>query len=357
MEFSNKENIPIKMKQTNDHNHNQTDSAYGSLKSMDGADLSFLSCTEIFSDEQMQIIESKQPPKQNAYPSHTQQIVYAKPLTVKSELDAKLYEDNRVLCNLVKTEQRYLPRHMDYFKTVQVEVKPHMRKIVSDWMLEVAQELRCGLEVFCLAMNLMDRFLAKQRIDKSKLQLLGAVCLFLSSKFKETSPIPSEQLVMYTDFSVTIEELREWELFVLYKLKWDLGAVTGLDYLDYTLPCLQFHASLSPATPASTVKRHAETVVTLCATHYLFSYVRPSVIAASAVAVTYRSLVHKFSQEGMRQFLDNLQKVTHVDRAEIEACSAAMLQTFPDFLTSSKPTEQDSLVNSFENSSLLVSSC
>ena len=57
-----------------------------------------------------------------------------------------------------------------------------MRKIVSDWMLEVCQELCCPPEVFCLAMNLMDRFLAKTRIEKSQLQLLGAVCLFLSSK-------------------------------------------------------------------------------------------------------------------------------------------------------------------------------
>ena len=357
MEISNKENItPPAMKQNNNT-----------------SDYSFLSCTEIFCEP---LIESKQPQKQNNNIYHQQQM-YPKLLQVKSQVDPSLVADTRVLSNLIRTESRYLPKYPNYFKTVQVEVKPHMRKIVSDWMLEVSQELCCPPEVFCLAMNLMDRFLAKCRIEKSQLQLLGAVCLFLSSKFKETAPIPSEKLVMYTDFSVSLEAIREWELFVLYKLKWDLGAVTGLDYLDYILPQLSFHASVE----AREVRRHTETVIALSATHYLFSYVRPSVIAASAIAVTYRSLLSseaQFSEHGARQFLDSLQTVTQADLAEVEACSAAMFQTLPDFLTSSKPSSQispslssspssssdpaspeaqDTLVNSFGNSSFLVKSC
>merc|ERR1712154_229726 len=227
--------------------------------------------------------------------------------------DQTLVEDDRVLINLIKNEQRYLPRYQNYFKTVQVEVKPHIRKIVSDWMLEVCRPP----EVFCLAMNLMDRFLAKTRIEKSQLQLLGAVCLFLSSKFKEAAPIPSEKLVMYTDFSVSLEDIREWELFVLYKLKWDLSACTGLDYLDHLLPKLK----LEPSVETRAMRRHTETVIALSATHYLFSYVRPSLIAASAIAVTYRSLSPQLSQEAASPFLDDLCLVTRTDPAELQACS------------------------------------
>merc|ERR1711978_337229 len=113
----------------------------------------------------------------------------------------------------------------------------------------------------------MGRFLAKQRIQKSQLQLLGAVCLFLSSKFKETAPISSEKLVMYTDFSVSLEDIREWELLVLYKLKWDLCASTGLDFLDHLLPRLP----IPPHIDQQRLRRHVETSVALSSTLYTFA--------------------------------------------------------------------------------------
>jgi hypothetical protein len=46
------------------------------------------------------------------------------------------------------------------------------------------------------------------RISKSQLQLLGAACLFLSSKFKALDHISSDKLVMYTDYSITAQELK-----------------------------------------------------------------------------------------------------------------------------------------------------
>jgi len=326
MDFENKENIQIKEHQVMD----------------------FLSCSEIFCES---IVESK-PLKQNF-----QHQMYPKLMQVKAQVDLTIVEDERVLLNLVRNEQRYLPKYPDYFRSVQIEVKPHMRKIVSDWMLEVCQELHCPPEVFCLAMNLMDRFLAKCRIEKSQLQLLGAVCLFLSSKFKETVPIPSEKLVMYTDFSCSMEDIREWELLVLYKLKWDLSASTGLDYLDHVLPRLPINMT----TDMNSLRRQTETAIALSSTHYLFSYVRPSVIAASAVALSLRSQTPRFSEEGARTFLQQLQLLTHTETAELEACSNAMLQSLPAFLTTSldKPSgeTQDCLISNFKKTSLLVKSC
>jgi len=203
-------------------------------------DEGYLSCTEIFCDNldnssSKSVPAAVQPNNNNNNAQHELHNLgksLPKLLQVKAQVDRTLVADDRVLANMIRHETRYLPSNPDYFRYVQPEIRPHMRKIVSDWMLEVCQELACQPEVFCLAMNLMDRFLARCRISKSQLQLLGAVCLFLSSKFKETAPIPSEKLVMYTDFSVSLEEIREWELVVLHKLKWDLCSSTALDYLN-----------------------------------------------------------------------------------------------------------------------------
>jgi len=300
-------------------------------------DEGYLSCNEIFCDN----LDTGKPtvPVQihnSTSFSHQQQQAYTqktlpKVLQVKAMVDKTLTSDSRVLHNMIKNEHRYLPSNPDYFRYVQREIRPHMRKIVSDWMLEVCQELSCQPEVFCLAVNLMDRFLARCRIQKSQLQLLGAVCLFLSSKFKETSPIPSEKLVMYTDFSVTLEEIRDWELIVLHKLKWDLCSSTALDYLDHILPKLIINAKVDH----SMLRRQTETIVALTSTHYMFSYVRPSVIASSAIAVALRCLVPAFSEEGARQFLAGLQTFSQAEACDLEECSTAIIQTLPAYLVSS----------------------
>ena len=83
-----------------------------------------------------------------------------------------------------------------------------MRKIVADWMLEVIQEQNSQPEVFCLAINVLDRFLSQTQIQRQQLQLLGAVCILIASKIREPCPIPGKSLIIYTDYSITAEELK-----------------------------------------------------------------------------------------------------------------------------------------------------
>jgi len=56
-------------------------------------------------------------------------------------------------------------------------------------------------------MNYLDRFLAVVPTRKCNLQLLGAVCMFLASKLKETRPLTAEKLCIYTDNSIRPQEL------------------------------------------------------------------------------------------------------------------------------------------------------
>lgn len=44
--------------------------------------------------------------------------------------------DDRVLQNLLTIEERYLPQ-CSYFKCVQKDIQPYMRRMVATWMLEV----------------------------------------------------------------------------------------------------------------------------------------------------------------------------------------------------------------------------
>ena len=130
------------------------------------------------------------------------------PQTVKALHDPSQLNDARVLQNLLRNEHRFSPEVKDYMKFVQSDITPHMRKLVADWMLGVVHEQNSQPEVFCVAMNLLDRFLCHCCIQKSQLQLLGAVCILIGSKIREPCPIPGKTLITYTDYSITAEELK-----------------------------------------------------------------------------------------------------------------------------------------------------
>ncbi|XP_050841671.1 G1/S-specific cyclin-D2 isoform X2 [Serinus canaria] len=174
--------------------------------------------------------------------------------------DPNLLYDDRVLHNLLTIEERYLPQ-CSYFKCVQKDIQPFMRRMVATWMLEVCEEQKCEEEVFPLAMNYLDRFLAVVPTRKCHLQLLGAVCMFLASKLKETIPLTAEKLCIYTDNSIKPQELLEWELVVLGKLKWNLAAVTPHDFIEHILRKVPL-----PKDKLLLIRKHAQTFIALCAT-------------------------------------------------------------------------------------------
>lgn len=70
--------------------------------------------------------------------------------------------------------------------------------------LQVCEEQRCQDDVFLLSMNYLYRFLAITNIKKNQLQLLGAACMLVASKLRESRPLSAETLVFYTDHSITV---------------------------------------------------------------------------------------------------------------------------------------------------------
>jgi len=211
-------------------------------------------------------------------------------MEIHSKEDPVLLQDSRVLENLIHRQKmetfNQINQSEDYFKTVQTEVRPHMRKIVSDWMLEVTEEQQCQAEVFHLAINYLDRYLATRDMPKSQFQLIACVCMFLASKFKETCPLPAEHLVIYTDYSVSVKDIMQWEMTVLDVLQWDLSAVTPYSIMDHILRTVPFGSKVDP----EVVRKHAETFVALAATEHLFSLKSPATVAISCLGAALRGL-------------------------------------------------------------------
>uniref|UniRef100_A0ACB8F595 Uncharacterized protein n=1 Tax=Sphaerodactylus townsendi TaxID=933632 RepID=A0ACB8F595_9SAUR len=225
---------------------------------------------------------------------------------IRAKRDPQLLSDRRVLQNLLRQEERYSP-NVSYFQCVQKEIQPYMRKMLAFWMLEipmrsiplpicpfdrwatekhpVCEEQKCEEEVFPLAMNYVDRYLSCVPTRKNHLQLLGAVCMLLASKLRDTMPLTVKKLCIYTDNSITQCQVLDWEVLVLEKLKWDLLSVIANDFLDHILQRLSL-----PQNKVDLVKKHAQTFVALCATDYSFAMYPPSMIATGSIGAAVHGL-------------------------------------------------------------------
>ncbi|VEN37480.1 unnamed protein product [Callosobruchus maculatus] len=240
-----------------------------------------------------------------------------------AENETRAYDDptllqDRVLKKLLKTEDRYVLPYPASFAN-QKEVTYEMRKIVSEWMMEVCEEQKCQDEVFYLAMNYLDRFLMCCSIAKNQLQLLGTACMLLASKLRECSPLAGETLVYYTDHSITKQQLWSWELLVLSKLKWDVAAVTPHDFLKHLLNRLPLEDSWHIS--YEMVISHAKTLITLCAREFVFSRYHPSIIASACIgsALCGVGWVCK-SGRSLEDLLQRLTEITCIEKDYVEQC-------------------------------------
>ncbi|XP_015918745.1 G1/S-specific cyclin-D3 [Parasteatoda tepidariorum] len=236
-----------------------------------------------------------------------------------SQVDPVLNGDPRVLQQLIKNEriQGKSFRHINtrcYFKEAQEEVQPHMRRILTKWMMEVCEEQGADDIIFPLATSYVDRFLACVRIRKTQLQLLGAVCLLIASKLRQCRSFTVDALIYYTDYSVSTRDITTWELLVLNTLKWDMAAVIASDFIDPLLSRLNVERE-------DIVRRHAYTFIALCATEYKFTAYSASLLAASCLAVAINGLTWlQKPWESLSALLEHLTELMDINVKYLEIC-------------------------------------
>lgn len=118
--------------------------------------------------------------------------------------------------------------------------------------------------------------------------------MFIAAKLKSSSThYSAETLVIYTDNSITIDQLLVCEQFVMQRLRWDVQSVLAVDILPHLFARL---AASSLANNTSNdynyerLRSYVSNFICACATEYKFSMMPASMIASACLYLALRRL-------------------------------------------------------------------
>ncbi|PQM36900.1 cyclin-A2-1 [Prunus yedoensis var. nudiflora] len=166
-----------------------------------------------------------------------------------------------------------------YMETLQQDITPSMRGILIDWLVEVSEEYKLVPDTLYLTVNLIDRFLSHNYVEKQRLQLLGVTCTLIASKYEEICAPRVEEFCFITDNTYSRDEVLEMESKVLNFLHFQLSVPTTKTFLRRFIHAAQ----ASYKVPCVELELLANYLAELTLAEYGFLKFLPSLIAASAV--------------------------------------------------------------------------
>ncbi|CAD7946604.1 unnamed protein product [Amoebophrya sp. A25] len=114
------------------------------------------------------------------------------------------------------------------------EVSGRMRGILLDWLIEVHYKFKLLPETLYLCVNLIDRFLQKDKcIPKRRLQLMGGTCMLVAAKYEEYRPPEVRDICYIMDNAYQKEDVLEMEVQVLNTLQFSLTTASPLQFLEF----------------------------------------------------------------------------------------------------------------------------
>ncbi|XP_004136337.1 cyclin-A2-2 [Cucumis sativus] len=166
-----------------------------------------------------------------------------------------------------------------YMEQLQQDITANMRGILVDWLVEVSEEYNLVSDTLYLTVNVIDRFLSQNYIEKKRLQLVGVASMLIASKYEEICAPRVEDFCFITDNTYTKGEVVEMESEVLNILHFRLSVPTTKTFLRRFIQSA--HASYK--VPCIELEFLANYLAELTLVEYSFLKFLPSLIAASAV--------------------------------------------------------------------------
>lgn len=128
---------------------------------------------------------------------------------------------------------------LNYLKDKNYEfyLRPTMRSILVDWIIEVHCKFQLLPETLYLAINIMDRYLSFNKVTLPKLQLIAITSLLIAAKFEEVNLPKLSNYSYITDSAYSNEEIKQAEFVILNKLEYNIGWPNPLNFLRRISRC------------------------------------------------------------------------------------------------------------------------
>ncbi|NXT06306.1 CCNG1 protein, partial [Prunella fulvescens] len=205
-------------------------------------------------------------------------------------------------------------------------------------LLSLTQFFGFHTETFSLAVNFLDRFLSKMKVQPKHLGCVGLSCFYLAVKASEEErnvPLATD-LIRISQYRFTVSDMMRMEKIILEKLCWKVKAITAFQFLQLYHSFIQENLSCERRKYLNFER--LETQLKACHCRITFSKAKPSVLALSILALE----IEEQKLLELMEALEFLQLHSKISTRELTFWKELVLKCLTEYSSSkcSKPNVQ-----------------
>ncbi|KAM9330993.1 cyclin-O [Gastrophryne carolinensis] len=212
----------------------------------------------------------------------------------------------------------------------QPQLKPESRCKLISWLIPVHRHFCLGFESLCLAINILDRFLACTPVATDCFQLVGVTSLLIACKQVETRPPRVKQLLALCCDTFSREQLCNLECIILLKIRFQVAAPTINFFLQHfsLLHVADGDPSDTELAQASKTLAVARGIAELSLADYAFNLYPPSLMAICCLLLAQGMLCHDgpisgqdsgFSDSQLQECLNKIDLLVSLNRDSLQS--------------------------------------
>ena len=147
---------------------------------------------------------------------------------------------DEVYQNLLLDEQIFYQKINFNYLNNQNSINDKMRAILVDWLIDVHFRFNMKQKTLFHCIFIIDAFLSKAFVERKDFQLLGMTALLIACKESEIMYPSLNSFIALSDYTYTLQELRDMERKVIKKLDFDILAPTAEEFFGINAEYFKF---------------------------------------------------------------------------------------------------------------------